>query len=465
MMPCARIALVCALTLLASCAPPAGVMAPVVVEDGERYGTPSGKDELRSKWWDRFSDPVLSAYVAEALERNHDVRLAAQRVAEARAMQRAQGAALAPTIGFGGGATRGRSVSDVTLEPYLSTGWQGQFEAAYEVDLWGRLGALETGARLTADASDFQRDATALGVAASTASAYITLRGLDSQLEVARRTLVSREQSLALVQRRLDAGWGSALELSQAQAELRSAAAAVPALHIAINRQERVLNLLLGRRPGPLARGQTLEAIDIPPVPDVGVPSALARRRPDIAASERQLGAADAQWHAARAQLLPSLRLTASLGRVGASVLRDDPFTIWSIGGSILAPILNGGRLRALADASGSRREQALVGYERAVLTAFTEVEGQLREIQEQKSRGEAIELQYDAIAQTYRQARQRHHEGYVSYLDELVAQRGLYVVEQSRIQARTDLLLANVSLYRALGGGWSEEASTPERR
>ncbi len=223
-----------------------------------------------------------------------------------------------------------------------------------------------------------------------------------------------------------------------------------------------MLTILLGRRPGPIERGHSLDELRVPPLPDAGLPSQLVRRRPDIAVAERQVGAADAQWQAARAQLLPSLRLTSSFGRVGASVLRDDPFSIWSLGGSLLAPLLNGGRLSAQADAASSRRDQAVVGYERVVLNAFSEVETQLGTLQRQQERAVALLLQQQAVERSLRQAPRRHDEGYASYLDELLAQRNLYNVEQSRVQVQAELLQASVSLYQALGGGWREPEPEP---
>jgi outer membrane protein, multidrug efflux system len=181
----------------------------------------------------------------------------------------------------------------------------------------------------------------------------------------------------------------------------------------------------------------------------------LLRRRPDISIAELQVVAADAQLGAARAQLLPSVRLAASIGSVSASVLHGDPFTVWNLGGSVLAPIFNGGRLRALAEASASRRDQALIGYERTVLTAFAEVEAQLTAFARLQEQAVLAEAQRVAVAESLRIAGNRYREGYSSYLEELLAQRNLFTVEQSLLQQRSELLSTAVSVYRALGGGW----------
>ncbi|MBN8748246.1 Outer membrane protein OprM [Xylophilus ampelinus] len=443
--------------LVAGCAgaPP---FAPPAVPVPPRWLGQDGAAALSATWWESFGDPVLSALVAEALRSNPDLRQAAARVAEARAMARAQHAAQAPTLDFGGGATRSRSVSDVTLEPYRSTGWQGQFQAAYELDLWGRLDALDAAAGRSAEAAQAAQDAMALSMAATVASAYVGLRSLDAQLDVARRTLEARAQSLAVTQRRERQGWASALESAQAEAEWRAAAGAVPRLELAIEQQQRQLNVLLGRLPGAVERGAALLALQVPEVPVAGLPSQLLRRRPDIAGAEWQLAAADAQFEAARAQLLPSVRLGASVGRVGASVLRDDPFTVWSLGGSVLAPLFNGGRLRALRDAADARRAQALAGYERTVLGAFAEVENQLAAVDRQGRQLVEAEAQQAALERALALAARRYREGYVSYLDELLAQRSLYGAQQAVVQLHAERLQATIALYRALGGGWRRD-------
>jgi multidrug efflux system outer membrane protein len=415
-----------------------------------------GHGAVERGWWAGFGDPVLSALVDEALSRNLDLRQAGARLAEVRAMDEAQRGATLPSLDLGVGGARSRSISEVTLKPYLSTGHQSLFQAAYEIDLWGKLDALTAAADANSVATLAARDAVALSVAVTVASGYIHLRALDAQLELAHRTLASRERSLALTRSREQRGYGNALESAQAEAELRATAQAIPQFEAAAQRQERALNVLLARPPGPIARGIPLLELGLRELPDAGLPSTLLRRRPDIASAEWQLAAADAQLAAARAQLLPSLRLQASFGNAGSSVLRGDPFTIWSLGGSVLAPIFNGGRLRSLAEASASRRDQALIAYQRAVLSSWAEVETQLQDLAGQQAQLQQAEKQRLALADALRMANHRYREGYASYLDELLAQRSLFSVEQNVLQLRAALLITEVGLYRALGGGWS---------
>jgi len=431
---------------------------PVVVKVDDapaawRHG--GGQAPVQDHWWRAFGDPVLERHVERALERNTDLLIAIARVAEARALSVAEHGAELPQVDLGVGKARSQSISPVSLKPYLATNKSATLEVAWEADLFGRLSALDAASDASLAASEDLRDATALAVAAQTASAYIDLRALDERLAIARRTLEARRAALALARARFEIGQSSALELAQAEAEYRATAQAVPQLVLAIERQARALSVLLGDVPRDIERGSDLLALSAPPVPDVGIPSALLRRRPDIAAAEARVAASDAQLAAARAQLLPSVQLAGSIGRVGSTVFRGDPFTVWSIGASVLAPIFHGGELRAQVDADAARRDQALAGYRRAVITAFSEVEDQLAAIEQVHAQGEQAQARRAAVAEALRIAHNRYREGYTSYLDELDAQRNLYDAEQTVVQLRADWLTAHVDLYRALGGGW----------
>ena len=460
-MPFGRRALaLVALALLQACssAPPAAPTLAATVPATWRgtHDAPGNVGAaLEAGWWRAFGDPTLDRLVDQALARNVDLRTAAARVAEVRALADVQRSAALPTLDFGVGTSRSRSISAATGKPYLSTVGQPQFQAAYEVDLWGRLDALDQAAASQLQSSEAARDSAALSVAASTVSGYITLRALDARLDVARQTLEAREAALKLARSRQERGYTSALETQQSEAEYRATAAVLPQLQLAIRRQEHALALLAGSAPGEVPRGKTLAQLELLPLPAAGLPSDLLRRRPDIAGAEAQVAATDAQLAAARAQLLPSLRLSASLGSITSTALTGDPFKLWSLGGSILAPLFEGGRLRAQVEASDARRAQALASYEKAVLTAFGEVEDQLAAVDELGQQTVQVEAQSAALQETLRVARNRYREGYASYLDELDAQRNLFGAQQTALQLRADALSARVGLYRALGGGW----------
>lgn len=416
---------------------------------------------VQAGWWRDLGDPVLDGLVERALARNTDLRSAAARVAEARALSDVQQAAALPTLDFGVGANRSRSISAATGKPYLSTVLQPQFQAAYEVDLWGRIDALGQAADAQLQASESARDSAALSVAATVVSGYVNLRALDARVEVARQTLAARASALDLARSRQQRGYTSALETQQSEAEYRATAAVVPQLDLAIRRQEHALRLLTGDAPAPVVRGLALTALRMAALPSIGVPSELLRRRPDIASAEAQLAATDAQIAAARAQLLPSIRLSATLGSISSSALTGDPFKLWSLGGSVLAPLFEGGRLRAGVRAADARRDQALAAYEKTVLTAFGEVEDQLAAIDELARQAVEVEAQRVALQETLRVATNRYREGYASHLDELDAQRNLFSAQQTALQLRADQLAARIALDRALGGGWQAAAAT----
>lgn len=453
------VALGAACAVLGACvsiAPPPALDAP---PPAWRDDAPGAGIAVQRDWWRGYNDPVLARLVDTALERNLDLRLAAARVAEARALLDAQGAQQWPSLDLAASATRSRSVGAATGRANLSTVSQPQFQVAYEVDLWGRLDALTDAARANLLASRTGADSVRLSVAAAVASTYLGLRASDARLDVAQRTLSSRENALKLAQRRYDTGYTSRLELAQAQAEYRATAQVVPQLQLAIRRQEDALSLLLGHAPQAIERGQPLARIAAPALPAVGVPSQLLRRRPDIAQGEAQIAASDANLAAARAQLLPSLRLTGAIGSLESSLLRGDPIRVWSVGGSVLPPLFNAGRLRAGAHASAARRDQAVLAYQKTVLTAFAEVEDAMAAIARLREQREQALLQQQALAEALRIAHNRYNEGYASYLEELDAQRNLFNAELTALQLQGDALTAEVNLYKALGGGWEQAA------
>jgi len=410
---------------------------------------------VEQEWWRAFGDPALDALVAQALARNGDIRTARSRLQEYQARIRVARSALAPNLSVSVGPTRARSIGPFGT-PIESTSITGNVQAAYEFDPWGRLEAATRAARFDYAAQQAAAEATALSVAASTASGYLNLRGLDAQLALARQTLASREQSLALAKRQFEVGYSSRLELSQAEAEYRATAAVVPQLERSITQQENALALLAGTNPGPVARGAGLAALRAPGIAP-GLPSELLRRRPDIVQAEAAIAAADASLAAARDQMLPSLRLTASVGGYAHNLpdLLGAGTTLWSVGGSVLAPLFDAGRLRAQAEISASLRDRAVFAYESVVRNAFAETENALTAVQRLREQLDQTEARRVATAEALRIAHNRYRNGYSSYLEELDAQRNAFSAETAVLQLRASWLAAHVDLYRALGGGW----------
>jgi multidrug efflux system outer membrane protein len=447
-----------ALALLSACAGPRIETASVrPVEPAQAWRTDGGPTApLDPNWWQAFGDPALTELVERAIANNTDIAIAAARVREARAQEQAARALLLPTLDVGAVAGPSRSVSPFAL-PLEQTAAQPQFEAAYEIDLFGRLADQAAAGRASYLASQAARDATELTVAATVASGYITLRALDARLEVAQRTLVAREEELRLARSRTRVGYSPLLELRQAEAAYQATAQILPQVALGIARQEDALSQLIGETPGSIARGAPLFALTGPAVP-AGLPSQLLRRRPDIALAEYQLAAADLSLAAARKLFLPRIQLTGVAG-VAFSTILPNPITIWSAGGSVLAPLFEGGRLKAQAESAAAQRDEAAFAYRRAALIAFREVEDNLAAVKRGSEEYEHVRAQRDALAGALRLATNRYRAGYSPYLEQLEAQAGLLAAELTLIQTRANQLNALIALYQAMGGGWSASA------
>lgn len=442
--------------LLAGCA--AGQVKPITVpavDTPAAWQTSAQPVEVDRAWWSGFRDPALTTLVERALANNSDIGIAAGRVREARSNLAAARATLFPTIDASMAGGRSRSISPLG-RPELQNFAQPQVQAAYELDLFGRLADQRSAARSAFLASEAAREAVRLSVASATAANYIALLGFDTRLDIARRTLAARETSLKIARSRVTNGYSPKLELQQAQAEYDATAAIIPQIELAIARTEHGLNLLTGDTPQAVNRGASLDTLAQPPLAG-GFPSDLLRRRPDIAQAEQQLAAADKSLAAARKRFLPQFRLSASGGAAISSLL-DDPITIWQVGGSILAPIFQGGRLTAQAEAAAGQRDQAAFGYRKAVLTGFREVEDALAAIRRLDEQLALATDQRDSLAEGVRLATNRYREGYSPYLEQLDAQRQLLAAELNLAQLHTDAFTARIQLYQALGGGWTKE-------
>ncbi|KQU49758.1 RND transporter [Sphingomonas sp. Leaf339] len=449
---------------LAACAgprpaPPAGVavVAPPAWRTALGPGAP-----IRTDWWNAFGDPVLTGYVTRALANSPDLGAAAARVEEARAAERLARAQQSPLVTAGVPLTDGQTVSPFGT-PSTAIGAQPLVQASYDLDLFDRLKSASAAARAQALASEGARDTVRLAIASGVATGYITLRALDHRLLVARQTLAARAESLRIARRRAETGYTSNLELRQAEGEYHAAEQLAPQAQLLIARQENALSVLIGDPPGPITRGLALDRLAAPAIPD-GLPADLLRRRPDLFQAEQTLVATDRSLDSARAALLPGISLTGSAGVVLSTAL-SNPIGVFSLGGSILSPLFDGGRLRAQASAAAARRDAAAFAYRRSALTAFREVDDSLAGVLRSGQQATALAAQREALAGALRNASNRYRAGYSSYIDQLDAQRGLLTAELTLIQARADRLNAYVSLYQALGGGWSSADLTDINR
>lgn len=405
---------------------------------------------VEADWWASFGDPQLSQLVERARAANPDVQVALARVEEARATELASRGFLLPSLGAGveGGVQRevspfGQAQTTVAAQP--------AFRASYELDLFGKNAARVDAAEAGVAASAAAAEAARLSVSAAAASGYITLLALDRRLSVLEETLVARHEAVKFARDRAEVGYTSQLPLRQAEAEYQATAQLVPQLQAQIARQENALSVLTGTLPGAIERGGTLEQLIQPPAP-AALPSELLRRRPDVAAAEYRIAATDAQMRVARTDFLPSIDLGAAAGLVLSDLLAD-PVGVWSLGGSILAPIFQGGRLQAQLDGATAQRDQAAWAYRSTVLDAFREVEDRMAVLANLKEQEVALEAQRVAVADALRHARNRYRAGYTPYIEQVDAQRALLGVELSLVQVKTDELNALVGLYQSVGG------------
>lgn len=454
-------ALAAALCLLAGCAGRAGPppSSTLTLPEQWRSAAPPALASLGravdQEWWQAFGDPVLSELVTQALSRNGDLRIARARVLESHARVTQARAGQLPSVTASASPLRARTMNAFNT-PVDVTVLAAQVEASYEVDLWGRLAALTDGALAADRAEQANADAAALSLAATTASAYLNLRGVDAQLELTQKTLRLRRDGLDLARRGYDAGYTSQLEWLQAKAEYEAAAEVIPQLELAIVEQENALSVLTGAEPGAVRRGLPLAALTPPDIP-AGLPSALLRRRPDIYRAQQLLLAQNAGLKAAQDQLLPSFRLTAAGGvqAAGWHQFINAPAELWRLAAGFSEPLFDGRRLQAQTDIAASQRDQAFHQYENVVRNALRETENGLAALGKLRAQSEINLARGNTAADTLRIAESRYRNGYNSYLEQLDAQRTQYAVEISRLQLQTRLLVASVDLYRALGGGW----------
>jgi len=413
---------------------------------------------VEAGWWRNFNDDNLNRLVSQALRNNLDILTARSRVDQYRAQLRGAEGDNLPTLNAGVSATHARALSSVSGQPYEYAVFQGLLQASYDVDIWGARSSSIDAATASLAAQQAAASAAELTVASSVASGYMTLVALDEQLRVTESTLASRANSLKLARRQYETGYTSKLEWVQSASEYQTAKAQIPVLQHQIAQQENALSILVGMNPREIARRREFEQVAPQTLPSL-LPSELLQRRPDIVQAERLLLAADSSLAASRARLLPSLNLTAS-GTMQSSALHqllDNPFRLWSIGGSVLAPILNREALTAQVDVSMASRNQALYSYEKVVRNAFSEVNNDLDAIERYQQQLVELQKQAQVVSEALRIARNRYQNGYASYLDELDAQRTLYSTQLNLVQVKNNLLQAQIDLYRALGGGWKK--------
>jgi multidrug efflux system outer membrane protein len=432
--------------------------------DAWRVSYKDAADTANTRWWELFNDTVLDRLIETALKENKDVRIAAARVEEFAARVDIYRSGYFPQIGYNGEATRNRASREVYGGGNLTERKYNNYTAAanlgWELDLWGRIRNATEAARAELLAQEENRRAVILSLVSAVANSYVTLRQYDRQLEVSKETLASRAESLRLFELKRKGGVVSDLEVAMVRTEYEQAAAAIPPIERRIALTENALSILLGSNPGAIPRGKSIDALVLPPVPE-GVPSSLLERRPDIAAAEQALIAANARIGVARAQYFPAISLTGLFGYASESLsdLLQNSANVWSLGGSAVGPIFSGGRISAERRASEAVQRQTLVGYLQTVQGAFRDVDDALVSVQKSREQLVVEGRRVAALSDYARLARLRYDEGYTSYIDVLDAQNKLFDAQLQYVSIQGDVYGSLVNTYKAMGGGWIIQA------
>jgi multidrug efflux system outer membrane protein len=418
-------------------------------------------------WWKLFEDPVLDALIAEALAHNKDVQIAAANVEQAAALLVQTRSPLFPQVGYQGDAGRYRFSENSTTSLAAGIGnptsaYSVLAGASWEIDLWGRIRRQAEAARANLLGTDEARRGVILTLVAQVATSYVQLRGLDEQLEIARRTQAAYGESLQITRDKFEFGQVSQMNVAQVQSQYETAAARIPQIRSQIVLTENALALLLGRNPGPIARGKTLAALRLPQVPE-GVPSELLERRPDILAAEQRLVAANAQIGAARALYFPAISLTGALGSASTQLgnLFSGPAGVWNYAGALAGPIFTGGAVSGQVAQAEAGRKAAVLAYERAIQNAFADVEDALNSRQQLIEQLAAQERLVKALQEYSELAHLQYEAGYAPYSTVLQAEQQLFPEELNLAGARAQLFASVASIYRAMAGGWVSRADS----
>jgi multidrug efflux system outer membrane protein len=431
------------------------------------YGPAEAAASVNTDWWKQFDDPILSQLIVDGLQNNKNIKIAAANVQQASAVVTSTRSALFPQVNYQGAASRNRlSESGPSAVPRNVPNPINEYQvlagATWEIDLWGRIRRLTESAQADLLATKEARRGVILSLVASVASDYLQLRGLDEQLAMAQRTLAGYAESRNVIELKFQYGRVSQLNVEQARLRYETAAAQIPQIKSQIATLENALSILLGKNPGTIPRGKTIFELASPTVPS-GIPSELLERRPDLLQSEQQLVAANALIGAAEAEYFPTISLTGAAGysSIQLSNLFKGPAHTWSYGGGITGPIFTGGLIYGQVKQAEAAQNAALIGYQAAIQSAFADVDDALASHQELSEQVAAQERLVTA-ARAYVQLSQTLYDGgREPYSTVLQAEEDLFPAELNLAALRANLYTGMVVIYKAMGGGWVDDAAT----
>ena len=411
------------------------------------------------KWWDIFQDEQLRTLIRTAVVQNYDSRIAASRLLEARAELGITHADQFPSLNAGAAISDNRTAQSKFVPAFETSTGQVNVSAGWELDFWGKYRRATEAARANLVASEWARREVLSTLVANVASAYFQLRALDLELEISKRTLNSRQESLRLTRILADGGSTSLLDVRQAEQLVFTTSAEIPVLEQQIEQQENFLSILLGQNPGDIPRGQTLTEQRQPPEVPPGLPSFLLERRPDIQQAEAQLVAANAEIGVARAAYFPQISLNSAGGFQSSALtnLFTGPAGAWSFGASLTQPIFTAGRLRSQVRLAEARQQTAVLFYQQSIQGAFRSISDGLVAYRKTREFRTQQELLFRSAEDAARLSHMRYNGGVTGYLEVLTNETNAFSTELGRVQAQLNELLAVVQLYQALGGGWQQ--------
>ena len=411
------------------------------------------------KWWEVFQDDQLKDLIKTALQQNYDVQRAATRVLQAQAFLGITRSNQFPTVSGEASALNLRNSRQGIFPPIDTNTNRVGLAFDWELDFWGKFRRATESARANLLATEWAQREVITQLISDLTSAYFRMRALDLQLDISRRTLASRQDSLRLTNLLAQGGATSMLDVRQAEQLVFTAASEIPSLEQQIEQEENFIAILLGNDPAPVPRGKQLTEQYHPPTVPAGLPSSLLERRPDIRQAEQQLIAANAQIGVARAQYFPQISLTATSGYQSSALssLFTGPAGFWSFGSTVAQPIFTGGRLRSNVRLAEAQEQDSLLSYKQTIQGAFRDVSDSLiayRKTQEFREQQKSL---VDSAQDATRLSHLRYSGGATSYLEVLTNDTNYFTAELGLVQAQLNELLSLVQLYRGLGGGWQQ--------
>jgi len=437
----------------------------VATPEAWRVTTAEAVEVANIPWWQGFGDPALDDLVTTALKENRDLLRAAARVDQFLGALRTTRSQFYPQFGYNGAASTNRLSENG--QPPLTPGANRDYDlytaalgASWQIDLFGRVRRQAEAAQAQVYASEQGRRGVVLSVVTSVTTSYIALRAADRQLEIARAAVVNYADTLKLFEMRFAGGVVSEVELAQVQSQYQQALAVVPSAERLVAQQENLISILLGRNPGAIARGKSIDQLAAVPIP-AGLPASLLERRPDILAAEQQLRAANAGIGVAKSLYYPTLSLTGALGLTSTSLgnFVSSSSTAGTLAAGLVGPIFTFGRIEGQVNTAQAVQRESLAFYEQVVLNAFRETNDALIGAQKRSEEHAALVKRVEALRKYARLSRARFDGGVSSYLEVLYAENELFGAELSAVATLAQRYAELINVYKALGGGWVDQA------